>query len=111
MPVATTRLVMQLLILIVYGSTPQFVRVVFKGNWAVVTNHWMPLGDDAGVFDALIMGGGAIIMSVVNAEAPSTILPQGAIPFGVVWLFVTTFEAIGEGGAFALVSLVFQDGA
>jgi len=70
----------------------------------------MPLGDDAGIFNALIVGGGAVIMSMVNAEAPPTILPQGAIPFSVVWLFVATFETIGEGGVFALVSLVFRDG-
>ena len=76
----------------------------------MVADHRMPLGDNAGVFNALIVGGGAVIMSVVNAEAPPTILPQGAIPFGVIWLFIATFEAIGEGGAFALVGLVFRDG-
>jgi len=111
MPVATTRLVTQLLILIVYGSAPQLVRVVFKGNWAVVADHWMPLRDDAGVFDALIMGGRAIVVSMVNAEAPLTVLPQGAVPFGVVGLLVATFETIGEGGTFALVGLVFRDSA
>ena len=75
MPVATTQLVMQLLILIVYGSAPQLVRVIFKGDWAMVADHWMPLGDDAGVLDALVMGGRAIVVSVVNAEAPSAVLP------------------------------------
>ena len=70
----------------------------------------MPLGNNAGIFNALIMGGGAIVVSMVNAEAPSTVLPQGAVPFSVVGLFVTTFEAVREGGAFVLVSLVFQDG-
>ena len=70
----------------------------------------MPLGDDACVFDALVMGGGAIIVSVVDVEAPSAILPQGAVPFSVVRLFVATFEAIGEGGALALVGLFFWDG-
>jgi len=71
----------------------------------------VPLRDDAGVLDTLIMGGGAIVMSMVDPEAPSAVFPQGAIPFSVVWLFVAAFEAIGEGSALALVSLVFRDGA
>jgi len=71
----------------------------------------VPLGDDAGIFDALIMGGGAVVVSVVNAETPPTILPQGAIPFSVVGLFVAAFETVRERGALALVSLVFGDGA
>ena len=70
----------------------------------------MPFRDDASVFDTLIMGGRAVVMSMVNAEAPSTVLPQGAVPLGMVGLLVATFEAIGEGGALALVSLVFRDG-
>jgi len=53
------------------------------------------------------MGGGAIIVSMVDMEAPPTVLPQGAVPFSMVRLFVATFEAVGEGGAlsfpFALV--------
>ena len=69
----------------------------------------MPLGDDAGVFDALIMGGRAIVMSMVNVEAPSTVRPQGAVPFGMVGLLIATFETIGEGGMFVLVGLVFWD--
>jgi len=70
----------------------------------------MPLGDDTGIFDALVMGGGAIVMDVVNAETLSAILPQGAIPFGVVRLGVAAFETVREGGAFSFVSLVFRDG-
>jgi len=70
----------------------------------------MPLGNDTSVFDALPVGSGAVVVSVVNAEAPSAILPQGAIPFGVVRLRVVAFEAVGEGGALSFVSLVFQDG-
>jgi len=69
----------------------------------------VPFRDDASVFDTLIMGGRAVVMSMVNAEAPSTVLPQGAVPFSVVGLLVATFETIGEGGALALVSLVFWD--
>ena len=70
----------------------------------------MPFRDDASVFDALIMGGRAVVVSMVDAEAPLIVLPQGAVPLGVVGLLVATFEAIGEGGVLALVSLVFRDG-
>jgi len=70
----------------------------------------MPLGNDAGIFDALIMGGGAIVMYMVDPKAPSAILPQGAVPFSMVGLLIATFEAIGEGGALALVGLVFRNG-
>jgi len=77
----------------------------------MVADHRVPLRDDTGVFDILVMGGRAVVMSVVNAETPPTILPQGAVPFGVVRLLVATFEAIREGGAFAFVGLVFGDGA
>jgi len=76
----------------------------------VVPDHRVPLGDNAGVFDALVVGGRTIVVSVVDLEAPSAVLPQGAIPFGVVRLFVATFETIGEGGTLALVGLVFRDG-
>jgi len=111
MPVATTRLVTGLLILIVHSGAPELIRVVFESDWAVIADHWVPLGDDAGVLDTLIMGGGAIVVSMVNAEAPSAILPQGAIPFSVVGFCVAAFETVGKGGALALVSLVFRDGA
>jgi len=77
----------------------------------MVADHWMPLGDNAGIFDALVVGGRAVVVSMVNAEAPSTVLPQGAVPFGVVGLLVATFETIREGGMFALVGLVFWDSA
>jgi len=70
----------------------------------------VPLGDDAGIFDTLIVGSGAIVMGVVNAEAPSAVLPQGAVPFGVVRFLVATLETVREGGALALVSLIFRDG-
>jgi len=70
----------------------------------------MPLGDDASVFDALVMGSRAVVVSVVDAETPSTIFPQGAIPFSVVGLCVAAFEAVRERGALALVGLVFRNG-
>jgi len=71
----------------------------------------VPLRDDACIFCALVMGGRAVFMSVVNTETPLTILPQGAIPFIVVGFLITTLEAVGEGGVLALVGLVFWNGA
>ena len=67
----------------------------------------MPFRYNTCILDALEMGGGAVVMGMVNAEAPPTVLPQGAVPFGMIGLFVTAFETIGEGSAltfpFALV--------
>jgi len=57
------------------------------------------------------MGGGAVIMGVVDAEVPPTVFPQGAVSFSMVRLFVTTLEAVGEGGALSLpFALVFGYG-
>ena len=51
-------------------------------------------------------------MGVVDAEAPPTVLPQGAIPFSVIGLFVAAFETIGERGALPFpFALVFGYGA
>ena len=77
----------------------------------MVANHRVPLRDDTSVFDALIMGSRAVIVSVVNAETPPTVFPQGAVPFVMVGLIVAAFKAIRERGTFTLVSLVFGDGA
>jgi len=55
------------------------------------------------------MGNRAVIVGVINVEAPTTVLLQGAIPFGMVRLFITAFEAIGERGALAFVTLVLGD--
>jgi len=41
----------------------------------MVPNHWMPLGDDAGILDTLVVGSGAVVMNMVNAEAPAAVLP------------------------------------
>ena len=57
------------------------------------------------------MGNRAVVVGVINMEAPVTVLLQGAIPFGVVGLLITAFEAVGEGSALALVTLVLGDGA
>jgi len=57
------------------------------------------------------MGNRAVVMGVIDVEAPTTVLPQGTIPFGMVRFFVTTFEAIGERGALAFVTFVFGDSA
>jgi len=70
----------------------------------------VPFGDDTGVLDALIMGGGAVVVSMVNAEAPSAVLPQRAVPFGVIRLLIATLEAVREGSMLAFVGLVFWDG-
>ena len=63
----------------------------------------MPLRHNARVLDILEMRGGAVVMSVVNTEAPPAVLPQGAIPFGMVRFFVATLETVGEGGALSLL--------
>ena len=61
----------------------------------------MPLWHNTRGFDALKVRGGAIVIGVIDAEAPPTVLPQGAVPLGMVGLFVAAFEAVGEGGALA----------
>ena len=72
----------------------------------------MPLRHNTCVLDALEMRGGAVVMSVVDTEAPPAVLPQGAIPFGMVRLFVTTLETVGERGTLSLpFALVFGYGA
>jgi len=109
MPVATTQLVMKLLILVVHSGAPELIRVILESDWAVVADHRVPFGDNAGVLDTLVMGGGAVVVSMVNAETPPAVFPQGAVPFGVVGFFVAAFKAVGEGGALTLVSLFFWD--
>ena len=59
----------------------------------------MPLRHDAGIFNALKVGGGTIVVSVINTEIPSAVLPQGAVPFSVVGLLITTLETVGKRGA------------
>ena len=84
------------------------MQVLFEGSWAHIADHSMPLRYNARVLDALEMGGRAVIVSVVNTEVPPAVLPQGAIPFSMVGLFVTAFEAVGERGALLLpFALVF----
>ena len=102
MPVATTQLVTLSFVVIVPCGAPQLVQVFFKGGWAYITHHGMPFWHHTCVFDTLEMWGGAIVMGVVDAETPPTILPQGAIPFGVVGFFITTLEAVREGGVLSL---------
>jgi len=101
---------MQLFIFIVHSSAPQLIQVVFKSDRTIVPNHWVPIGDDASVFDTLIVGGRTVVMSMVDPEAPLTVLPQQAIPFGVIRLLVAALETVREGGMFVLVGLVLQDG-
>ena len=111
MPVATMQLVTLFFIVIVPHGTPQLIQVIFKGSWAYITHHSVPLWHDACVLDALEMGGRAVVIGMINVEAPPTVLPQGAIPFGVVRLLITTFEAVREGSALSLpFTLVFGYG-
>jgi len=70
----------------------------------------MPFQDNTCVPSALIMGNGTVVMGVVDVEAPTTVLPQGAIPYSVVRFFVATLETIRKRGTLALVTLVFGDG-
>jgi len=42
------------------------------------------------------MGDGTIIMDVVDMEAPMAVLPQGAIPFGVVGFFVAVEDGVHD---------------
>ena len=107
MSVATTQLVTASFIVIVPRGAPQLVQVILEGGWAHITNHSVPFRHDACVLDALEMRCRAVVMGVVDTEAPPTVLPQGAIPFGMVRLFIITLETIREGGTlvfpFALV--------
>jgi len=67
----------------------------------------VPFQHNICVIDVLEMGSGAIVIGMVDTEAPPTVLPEEAVPFGMVGFFVTAFKAIGEWGAltfpFALV--------
>jgi len=105
------QLVILLFVLIVNHSVPQLVRVVFKGDWAIVAYHRVPHQNDTCVPSTLVMRDRAVIVNVIDVEAPMTVLPQRAIPFGVVRLFITAFEAVGERGALALVTFVLGDSA
>ena len=70
----------------------------------------MPKVDEAAIGAAGVMGGGALVVSVLGAEAPSTGLPQGAF-FNRMPRFVSvTPEAIRELGLGSMPSLA-QDGA
>ena len=112
MSVATTQLVTSSFVVIVPSSAPQLVRIFLESGWAYVTHHSVPLWHNARVFDALEVRGGAIVMGMVDTEAPPTVLPQGTVPLGVVRLFVAALEAIGKGGALSFpFALVFWYGA
>ena len=56
---------------------------------AVVAGAVVPRGNDAPVFDTLMMRGGAVVVRMICGQTPATNLPQGAVTFIVVWgLFV-----------------------
>ena len=55
----------------------------------MVAGAVVPRGNDAPVFDALMMRGGAVVMRMICGQTPTTNLPQGTVTFIVVWsLFV-----------------------
>ena len=68
----------------------------------------MPRGNNAPGKGALVVRSGAVVVSMISGEAPTTNLPQGAVIFIVVGGVLVAFEIVGEwgGGArdLALVS-------
>ena len=58
----------------------------------------MPKVDETAVGAARVVGGGALIVSVLSAKAPPASLPQGAFFDRVPWLISTALEAIRELG-------------
>ena len=58
----------------------------------------MPEIDKAAIGAARIVGGGAIVVSVLGAKAPLASLPQGAFFDCMPWLVSAASEAVGELG-------------
>ena len=55
----------------------------------MVAGAEVPRRNDAPIFNALVMRGGAVVMCVICSQAPTTDFPQGTVTFVVVWgLFV-----------------------
>ena len=69
-----------------------------KGSGAVLACTWVPRRDDTPGEGALVVGSGAVVVSVVSGKTPPANLPQGAIVFVVVGGFLIAFEAIREWG-------------
>ena len=53
----------------------------------MVAGAVVPRGDDAPVFDALMMRGGAVVMGVICSQTPATNLPQRTVAFIMIWGF------------------------
>jgi len=49
--------------------------VVALGRGAKIGVDCNTLGDNASIFDTLIMGGRTVVVSVVHAETPSAVFP------------------------------------
>ena len=52
--------------------------------------------NDAPVFDALMMRGGAVVMRVICGQTPATNLPQGTVTFIMVWGLFVALQAVGK---------------
>ena len=53
----------------------------------MVASAVVPRGDDAPVFDALMMRGGAVVVCVICGQTPATNLPQRTVAFVMIWGF------------------------
>ena len=69
-----------------------------KRGGAELARARVPRGNDAPGEGALVVGGGAVVMSVVGGEAPVANLPQRAVIFVVVGGLLIALEAIREWG-------------
>jgi len=56
----------------------------------------MPKIDEAAIGCTGIVGGGALVVSVLSTEAPTACLPKGAVFDNVTRSIVIAFEAVGE---------------
>ena len=68
------------------------------GGGAIASEIGVPKVDEAAIGAARVMGGGALIVSVLGAKTPPAGLPQGALFNHVPGLVSAAPEAIGELG-------------
>jgi len=73
----------------------------------------MPKIDEAVIGCTGVVGGGALVVSVLSTEAPTACLPKGAVFDNVTRSVIIAFEAVGELDLSSLVplakySMVFQ---
>ena len=79
-----------------------------RGSGAVTPEVGVPKIDEAAIGAAGVMGGGALIVSVLGAKTPPAGLPQGALFDCVPGLVGTAPETVGELG-FGTMSPLAQD--